>query len=238
MIVNKIFSYFHIYTVRVERLKDFCEYVDTEYKQILNSGNTRWLSLMPAIERILQMFHALKEFYSAEEKCPVVLRQFFDNPCAELCFAHNQLALFDATILKMERSVSTAVEVYSDLAELKGELQSRKTNKFLSIKVKQLLKIAMASGAITEDDFLQTVQSFYATSLEYFDLWEASSAPFRLFSWMSLRGTFSWDMFQKSLEELIKMLTPTGYDIDDNALFDEVTCVCNFVKSRKGERME
>ena len=115
--------------------------MESEFKQILNSGNTRWLSLMPAVERILQMFDALKEFYSAEEKCPVVLKQFFENPCSELWlwFTHNQLALFNATILKMERSVSTAVEVCSDLAELKEKLQNRKTNKFLSIKVKQLL---------------------------------------------------------------------------------------------------
>ena len=235
VIVNKIFSYFHIYTVRVERLKTFCEYVESEFKQILNSGNTRWLSLMPAVERILQMFDALKEFYSAEEKCPVVLKQFFENPCSELWlwFTHNQLALFNATILKMERSVSTAVEVCSDLAELKEKLQNRKTNKFLSIKVKQLLSVVKASGCITDDDFWQIAQSFYQTALEYFGMWEISYAPFRLFSWVCLRGPLSWGMVEKSLEELIKMLMPTGHGIDDNALFDEVTCVCSFVTQEK-----
>jgi hypothetical protein len=29
-IVNKIFHYFHIYIVRVEELKGFCDFVDTE----------------------------------------------------------------------------------------------------------------------------------------------------------------------------------------------------------------
>jgi hypothetical protein len=31
-IVNKIFQYFHIYTVWVEELKEFCDFVDVEYK--------------------------------------------------------------------------------------------------------------------------------------------------------------------------------------------------------------
>ena len=50
---------------------------------------------------------------------------------------------------------------------------------------------------------------------------------------MCLRGPISWGMVEKSLEELIKMLTPTGHGIDDNALFDEVTCVCSFVTQEK-----
>ena len=65
---------------------------------------------------------------------------------------------------------------------------------------------------------MQTVQSFYATSLEYFDMWEVSYAPFKLFSWMNLRGTITWDMFEKSLEDLIEICKPVVYDIDDNAL--------------------
>jgi hypothetical protein len=36
-IVNKIFQYFHIYTIRVEEWKEFCDFVDVEYEQILGS---------------------------------------------------------------------------------------------------------------------------------------------------------------------------------------------------------
>jgi len=35
LIINKIFQYFHIYTVRIEKLKDFCDFVNIEYKNIL-----------------------------------------------------------------------------------------------------------------------------------------------------------------------------------------------------------
>jgi hypothetical protein len=55
-IVNKILQYFHIYTVGVEELKEFCDLVDIEYKQVLESVKTRWLSLQPAITRVTDMF--------------------------------------------------------------------------------------------------------------------------------------------------------------------------------------
>jgi len=41
IIVNIIFQFFHIYTVRVEHLKDLCEYANVEYKNILGSVKTR-----------------------------------------------------------------------------------------------------------------------------------------------------------------------------------------------------
>lgn len=36
VIVNKIYCYFHIYTVREERLKEFCE---VQYRLLLNRSN-------------------------------------------------------------------------------------------------------------------------------------------------------------------------------------------------------
>lgn len=59
-IVLKVFNYFAVYTVRTEALKDFCEFVDVNYQQLLYHSKTRWLSLFPAIERMLQLFPALK----------------------------------------------------------------------------------------------------------------------------------------------------------------------------------
>jgi hypothetical protein len=58
--VSKIFQYFHIYTVRVEELKEFCDFVDVENKQILGSARTWWLSLPSAITRVTSMFPAFK----------------------------------------------------------------------------------------------------------------------------------------------------------------------------------
>lgn len=62
-IICKIYKYFHIYTVRVERLKEFCDFIDISYNQVLGYSSTRWLALLPALERILKLYPALKSFF-------------------------------------------------------------------------------------------------------------------------------------------------------------------------------
>lgn len=62
-IIFKIYQFFHIYTVRTEELKKYCDFVEIEYRQLLPHSRTRWLSLFPGIERLLQMFPALKSYF-------------------------------------------------------------------------------------------------------------------------------------------------------------------------------
>jgi hypothetical protein len=68
----------------VTALKEFCEFANIEYKRVLSHGNTRFLSLLPAIERILLLFDALKSYFMAIENCPAVLLAFFKDPVSEL----------------------------------------------------------------------------------------------------------------------------------------------------------
>ena len=51
-IIFKIYQYFHIYTVRTEQLKEYCDLVDIEYRKLLSHSKTRWLSLFPGITRL------------------------------------------------------------------------------------------------------------------------------------------------------------------------------------------
>jgi hypothetical protein len=46
--------------VQVEELKEFCYFTDVEYKQILGSVKTRWLSHQPAITRPTFMLYLEK----------------------------------------------------------------------------------------------------------------------------------------------------------------------------------
>jgi hypothetical protein len=52
-IVAKLYNYFSIYTVRVAQLEEFCDFVDVEYRKLLGYSKTRWLALLPAVERVL-----------------------------------------------------------------------------------------------------------------------------------------------------------------------------------------
>jgi hypothetical protein len=52
--ISKIYSYFYIYIVRVNELKEFCEIVQVEYEKVLGYSATRWLPLRPAVANILR----------------------------------------------------------------------------------------------------------------------------------------------------------------------------------------
>jgi hypothetical protein len=68
--VFKIYSYFYLYTVRVESLKEFCQFVDTEYQQLLGYSKTRWLVLVSAVVRLTDTFVPLKSYFLVTRKVP------------------------------------------------------------------------------------------------------------------------------------------------------------------------
>jgi hypothetical protein len=74
----KVYKYFHIYIyiyiyiVRVQNLKNFCDFAGNNYAKLLEHGNTRFLSLGPSIDRILSMFDGIRLYFLSQEKCPVM----------------------------------------------------------------------------------------------------------------------------------------------------------------------
>jgi hypothetical protein len=68
-IVMKIFGHFSIYTVRIESLKNFCEFLDAEYHKLLSHhSKTRWLSLFSSVEnfKIIRTIKII--FFSLQKK--------------------------------------------------------------------------------------------------------------------------------------------------------------------------
>ena len=55
-VVLKIYSNFQMSAKRTSTLKEFCEFVDADECNILRHVVTRWLSLLPVIERVLSKF--------------------------------------------------------------------------------------------------------------------------------------------------------------------------------------
>lgn len=45
LIISKIYLYFKSFTVRVETLKEFCDFAETEFSMILGYAQTRWLGI-------------------------------------------------------------------------------------------------------------------------------------------------------------------------------------------------
>lgn len=94
-IIVKIYSQFYLFTVRVSKLKAFCDSVDVEYQKILGYSKTRFLGLLSAIDGILRIFDGLKEYFLQEECSPNILKTFFKDPMAKiwLLFLRDQVDL-------------------------------------------------------------------------------------------------------------------------------------------------
>lgn len=79
--VLKIYSEFSCSAKRVDSLKKFCEFTGVQYKHILRHVPTRWLSLLPAIERIPECWPALKSYFISQgkEDCPAIIWKVMSN---------------------------------------------------------------------------------------------------------------------------------------------------------------
>ena len=91
-LVLKVYSEFSAYAKRTETLKDFHAFSNIQYHESLRHVPTRWISLLPAIERLLPNWPALRA-YLIEEECSAIIWQEFkvENPLP-LCyryFLHN-----------------------------------------------------------------------------------------------------------------------------------------------------
>ncbi|CAL8119834.1 unnamed protein product [Orchesella dallaii] len=124
-ILAKIYKYFSIYTVRTESLKEFCEFVNIEYKGLLATSKTRWLSLGKSLERLLELYEGVKSYFLSESTCPKVLRSFFNNETTEiyLWFLHGQLCVFTQAILQIQKQDISGIETFIVVKNLKNLLR-------------------------------------------------------------------------------------------------------------------
>ncbi|CAI6363854.1 unnamed protein product [Macrosiphum euphorbiae] len=78
---------------------------------------TRWLALMPALESVLKMFQPLKNYFLSIDKCPNILKEFFENPSSELWlyFMHAQSATFHQAVLKIEGQNVSAIDAANEI---------------------------------------------------------------------------------------------------------------------------
>lgn len=96
---------------------------------------------MPVIERVLQLYVPLKEYFLSIKKCPTVLKNFFENPSSEmwLIFVHSQSGTFHTAILKIEGQNVSAIEAAKVIDELRKNLDEKLSSIFLRHSVRRLI---------------------------------------------------------------------------------------------------
>lgn len=133
---------------------------------------TRWLSIYPAVDRILHCFPTIKSYFVSLEDCPVLIKKFFKNvengdevsitECY-LHFFHNILKLFHETIECLEKNNLLAIEVFSIMEVLKMKLEQRIQDNFLGFKTMTILKLSRGEMQRTQKEFIK----WYETALNY-----------------------------------------------------------------------
>ena len=230
-IIYKTYRHFSIYTVRTEQLKDYCVFVEIEYKKLLSHSVTRWLSLYPSLSRMIHMYPAIQSYFLFIDKPPVLLKHFFENSLSELYLKHLQsfVDVFHKHVQNIEQSKISLVEVVANLDSVKTIILQRKRQMFVSVQVKSKLAELREEGKEQECDlFMSDVSSLYDSCVAYLDEWTTSFAEFKCFDWMLLSEIKEWD----NVERCVRYLAKKNVDVDDAKLFDQYQNLCKFVQSR------
>nr|XP_014344257.1 PREDICTED: uncharacterized protein LOC106703586 [Latimeria chalumnae] len=149
-VVLKVYGFFSVSANRRESLKEFFDFLNVQWREILQHVTTRWLSLNPAISRMLQNWVAIKSYFiSIGEDCPKQIQKVLKLPkhadtmedndlqdTMELLFC-NILNIFEEAIKKLERNDTTAPEIYRSMKCLKDKLNQRKEDEFYGYLTKQ-----------------------------------------------------------------------------------------------------
>jgi hypothetical protein len=191
-IVNKIFQCFHIYTVWVEGLLEFCDFVYVEYKKILGSVKTRWLSLQPAVTIVISMFPALKSYFLSQEKCLTMLRKMFSETISLvwIYFWENQVKVCSISMKKIQSDSISGSEVAIELDILSNKMKSRRYEYFHTTKL--ISPLSDVKDVYSNGQFTKLTNSFYNTFLLYLGKWNNSVLPLDMFHWTLLKNPPTW----------------------------------------------
>ena len=174
-----------------------------------------------------KLFPGLKLYFLNQKKCPVVLRNFFENPQAEvwLYFVHCLAATFHQVVVKLGGEYVTAVEVTGEIMSLSENLKKREDNKFLPLMVKGMVRKLENDGLIKLSDVQDTATEFYKTCYEYLDLWSGHFEELKYMQWALLKKVPQWPDVEKTFEFVI---TKQLLDIACHSeLFDNFACASN-----------
>ena len=228
-LIVKIYKFFHIYTVRTEALKKFCFEAAEQYMPLVKHSSTRFLSLLPAMNRVIDMYEPLEKYFGTTEKVPTTISSFFSNPQGKfwLLFTANQLENFNSSIKMMERKNATSFESCFELTKLKEKLVNRQKFRFIPKEARDELSKKKENE---QREMLEKVVEFYDSIVQYITLWESSFDGTTIFCWMTLLKAPNWEIVEKSYDFCCNKY---GKDfntiVNNSSLFDETTMMINYV---------
>lgn len=208
LLIIKVYNYFSNSAKRVAQLKDFFDFVDLEYSNLLRHVTTRWLSLKPGIERLLQNLTALTSYFASIDDCPNFIQKHLLGTDLEkqklitelhLHFSLHIVELFHKAVLNLEKNELAVCDVFHVMKDLKCQLEHRMRDSFFGYRVHQTLD---KLGELFPNENKMHIKEFervYEVCLNYLKKWFDFSEN-NIFSIMDCISLKDSPEFQKVLQ--------------------------------------
>lgn len=223
-LVIKVYNEFSSSAKRLEELKKCYEFVGEEFSVLLRHVPVRWLSLEPAIARLVECWKGVKTYFIAEgeEETNKLIWKFVKDQADGLldddvlslpeCYIHfvlNFMKIFTKAIEKLESGNTYITQVYDILDGVRNELTTRISDQFFGFLVNNNFE-HLSPDQI--QSFRKDATNVYIRALEYLKRWfNFENNVLEKFKLLSLDEVFSFD----SLLELFRAckITFAGDDL-------------------------
>lgn len=234
-VVLKIYSHFQASSLRREDLKEFVEYAQLHWVELVKHVPTRWLSLGPAIDKVLLVYPALMSYFLASsDSCSKSLQNLlflddfgeeqmpnteFSKMALYLHFCANVCALFEKSNKLLQKNDTASTELFGIMKTLLEQINIRIDEKFFGAHFRKAKNHACKDviDQVTAD-FIGFYVNIKAYLESHFDF--SSENPFKVIEPLSLKKAISFEELMKAVDTLGLSTT-----ICENNLFDNYTLV-------------
>lgn len=146
-----VFGHFSVSSKCAEALTEIFDFIDMEGDHLFRQVPTRWMPLLPAIERMLKCWPAIKSCFQSvgQEECPSLIWKQIEGENGEkdysktevyILFLQNCLMIFGEAIKSLEKEDLTAPELFDIIYRLRQKLTQQKNDSFFGNKTASELK--------------------------------------------------------------------------------------------------
>jgi hypothetical protein len=194
---------------------------------ILKHIKIRWLSLYLSIERFVEVYVPVKKYFlDQHDTCPLEIKRFFELEEVTCVLSFLQHILFELhkKNLELQRSYTTAVDLYRIITSIKTRLQERLDSQFFGAACRyKLLRLPSDKQEVLKSSFAEFIHKV----IDYIDSYFNKNVNFyrsiSYFGQVNIQD-LSWDQVIQCVEQIkIK-------DLDEDRLFDEFTALKSTLK--------
>lgn len=241
-LVLKIYAEFSSSAKNVQNLKECFEDFDLEFQDVMRHVVTRWLSLLPAIERLIAKWPAIKQYFldQGEEEVDKIVWKFVGDqedeinddlnapltmPECYLYFVHHFMNILTKTIKCLEADYVMSSDIHEIMVQLKNQIETRYQDGFYGSKVNKSLDYL---GREKRYKFEEEAKKVYKRALEYLCSWyDYENTPFQYFSVINLKGK------SPTYQSLVEAAKAVKLEIDEDALYEEVILLASAFSAKE-----